>query len=95
MYTSEGKQQAEQLLEKYTPMVKKIAYHLMARLPADIHIDDIIQSGLIGLLDASRQYDPRQGAQFETYATIRVRGAILDSLTPNNTPTSFKFISVS
>jgi len=80
MYTSEGKQQAEQLLEKYTPMVKKIAYHLMARLPADIHIDDIIQSGLIGLLDASRQYDPRQGAQFETYATIRVRGAILDEV---------------
>ncbi|MCU7837376.1 MAG: RNA polymerase sigma factor FliA [gamma proteobacterium symbiont of Taylorina sp.] len=80
MYTSEGKQQAGQLLEKYTPLVKKIAYHLMARLPAEIHIDDIIQSGLIGLLDASKQYDPRQGAQFETYATIRIRGAILDEV---------------
>ncbi|MCK5662896.1 MAG: RNA polymerase sigma factor FliA [Thiotrichaceae bacterium] len=80
MYTSEGKQLAEQLLEQYAPLVKKIAYHMAARLPADIHIDDIIQSGLIGLLDASKQYDPRQGAQFETYATIRIRGAILDEV---------------
>lgn len=80
MYTSEGKQLAGQLLEKYTPLVKKISYHLVGRLPADIHIDDIIQSGLIGLLDASKQYDPKQGAQFETYATIRIRGAILDEV---------------
>jgi RNA polymerase sigma factor FliA len=80
MYTSEGKQLAEQLIEQYAPLVKKIAYHLSARLPADIHIDDIIQSGLIGLLDASRHYDPRQGAQFETYATIRIKGAILDEV---------------
>ncbi len=80
MYTPEGKQIAEQLVEKYAPLVKKIAYHLSARLPADIHIDDIIQSGLIGLLDASKHYDPEQGAQFETYATIRIRGAILDEV---------------
>lgn len=80
MYTPEGKQLANQLVEKYTPLVKKIAYHLSARLPADIHIDDIIQSGLIGLLDASKHYDPGQGAQFETYATIRIRGAILDEV---------------
>ena len=80
MYTSEGKQLAEQLVERYAPLVKKIAYHLLARLPADIHIDDIIQTGLIGLLDASKQYDPRQGAQFETYATIRIRGAMLDEV---------------
>ena len=80
MYTPEGKQLADQLVEKYTPLVKKIAYHLSARLPADIHIDDIIQSGLIGLLDASKHYDPKQGAQFETYATIRIRGAILDEV---------------
>ncbi len=80
MYTPEGKQIAEQLVKKYAPLVKKIAYHLSARLPADIHIDDIIQSGLIGLLDASKHYDPEQGAQFETYATIRIRGAILDEV---------------
>ncbi len=80
MYSSEGKQIAEQLVEKYAPLVKKIAYHMSARLPADIHIDDIIQSGLMGLLDAGKNYDARQGAQFETYATIRIRGAILDEV---------------
>ncbi len=80
MYSPEEKLAADQLLEKYTPLVKKIAWHLSSRLPADIHIDDIIQSGLIGLLDASKHYDPSQGAQFETYATIRIRGAILDEV---------------
>ncbi|MCU7940666.1 MAG: RNA polymerase sigma factor FliA [gamma proteobacterium symbiont of Bathyaustriella thionipta] len=80
MYSSEDKQIADQLVEKYAPLVKKIAYHMSARLPADIHIDDIIQSGLIGLLDAGKHYDPKQGAQFETYATIRIRGAILDEV---------------
>ena len=80
MYSPEEKQAADQLLEKYTPLVKKIAWHLSSRLPADIHIDDIIQSGLIGLLDASKHYDPSQGAQFETYAGIRIRGAILDEV---------------
>ncbi|NOQ78414.1 MAG: FliA/WhiG family RNA polymerase sigma factor [Gammaproteobacteria bacterium] len=80
MYSSEGKQIADQLVERYAPLVKKIAYHMSARLPADIHIDDIIQSGLIGLLDAGKNYDPKQGAQFETYATIRIRGAILDEV---------------
>lgn len=80
MYSSDGKEIAEQLVEKYTPLVKKIAYHMSARLPADIHIDDIIQSGLIGLLDAGKHYDSSQGAQFETYATIRIRGAILDEV---------------
>ncbi len=80
MYSSEGKEIAEQLVEKYAPLVKKIAYHMSARLPAEIHIDDIIQSGLIGLLDAGKHYDPSQGAQFETYATIRIRGAILDEV---------------
>ncbi len=80
MYSAEEKKAADQLIERYLPLVKKIAYHLSARLPADIHIDDIIQSGMIGLLDASKHYDPRQGAQFETYATIRIRGAILDEV---------------
>ncbi len=80
MYSAEEKKAADQLIERYLPLVKKIAYHLSARLPADIHIDDIIQSGMIGLLDASKHYDPGQGAQFETYATIRIRGAILDEV---------------
>ena len=80
MYSSEGKQIADQLVEKYVPLVKRIAYHMSARLPADIHIDDIIQSGLMGLLHAGKNYDPKLGAQFETYASIRIRGAILDEV---------------
>ncbi len=80
MYSSADKLIADQLIEKYAPLVKKIAYHMSARLPADVHIDDIIQSGLIGLLNAGKNYDAKQGAQFETYATIRIRGAILDEV---------------
>jgi RNA polymerase sigma factor for flagellar operon FliA len=70
----------DKLVASHAPMVKKIAYHLMARLPASVQVDDLIQAGLIGLLDAGKHYDPSQGAQFETYATIRVRGAMLDEV---------------
>ncbi|MDA8382357.1 MAG: RNA polymerase sigma factor FliA [Betaproteobacteria bacterium] len=64
----------------YAPLVKRIAYHLMARLPSSVQIDDLIQAGLIGLLDAATHFDASQGAQFETYAVQRVRGAMLDEL---------------
>ncbi len=70
----------DKLVESHAPMVKKIAFHLMARLPASVQVDDLIQAGLIGLLDAGKHYDPSQGAQFDTYATIRVRGAMLDEV---------------
>ncbi|MFK5986308.1 MAG: RNA polymerase sigma factor FliA [Pseudomonadota bacterium] len=70
----------DRLVESHAPMVKRIAYHLMARLPASVQVDDLIQAGLIGLLDAGKHYDPSQGAQFDTYATIRVRGAMLDEV---------------
>jgi RNA polymerase sigma factor for flagellar operon FliA len=65
-------------------LVSKIAYHLAARLPASVVVDDLIQVGMIGLLDASQQYDPSQGAAFTTYATIRIRGAMLDELRRND-----------
>ena len=68
------------LAQEYSPLVKRIAYHLMARLPASVEVDDLIQAGLIGLLDAVSNYDGSQGAQFESYATQRVRGAMLDQL---------------
>lgn len=77
-------QQAEQIITKHSDLVQRIAYHLSARLPASVVIDDLIQVGMIGLLDASQQYDPTQGAQFETYATIRIRGAMLDELRRND-----------
>jgi len=80
MYPSQDKDYSSQLVEKYAPLVKKIAHHLMARLPASVMVDDLIQTGLMGLLDASKHYDPSQGAKFETYATIRIRGSMLDEV---------------
>lgn len=68
------------LVDEHVPLVKRIAYHLLARLPANVQVDDLIQSGIIGLLEASRHYDPSQGASFETYAGIRIRGAMLDEV---------------
>ena len=75
---------AETLIEEHSGLVSRIAYHLAARLPASVVVDDLIQVGMIGLLDASQQYDPSQGAAFTTYATIRIRGAMLDELRRND-----------
>nr|WP_296748858.1 RNA polymerase sigma factor FliA [Thioalkalivibrio sp.] len=68
------------LVEKHVPLVKRIAYHLLGRLPADVQVDDLIQAGVLGLLEAARLYDASQGASFETYAGIRIRGAMLDEV---------------
>lgn len=65
---------------KYAPLVKRIAYHLVSRLPPSVLPDDLIQAGMIGLLEAARNYDSTQGASFETYAGIRIRGAMLDEI---------------
>lgn len=82
-YTSEGKPTKSdnnaQQVEKYAPLVKKIAYRLIAKLPANVLLDDLIQNGMLGLLDALSRYQ-EMGAQFETYATQRIRGAMLDGL---------------
>ncbi|MCF6353532.1 MAG: RNA polymerase sigma factor FliA [Candidatus Polarisedimenticolaceae bacterium] len=69
-----------ELVTQHAPLVKRIAYHLMNRLPPNIQADDLIQAGMIGLLEASRNYDPSQGASFETYAGIRIRGSMLDEI---------------
>jgi RNA polymerase sigma factor for flagellar operon FliA len=68
------------LLERHTVLVKRIAYHLLARLPASVLVDDLIQSGMIGLLEASNNFDNSKGASFETFAGIRIRGAMLDEI---------------
>lgn len=70
----------DDLVREYLPMVKRIAYHMMTRLPASVEVDDLIQAGLMGLMDAVDRFDDEQGALFETYATQRVRGAMLDEL---------------
>lgn len=70
----------DDVIRQYLPLVKRIAYHMMARLPASVEVDDLIQVGLIGLMDAIDRFDGSQGAQFESYATQRIRGAMLDDL---------------
>jgi len=77
-YVLAGQLPPEELVERYAPLVRKIANHLLGRLPEGVELEDLVQTGLIGLLDAARQYSATKGASFETYASIRVRGAMLD-----------------
>lgn len=85
MYSSlNAAEDIDSFLKRHAPLVKRIAYHLAGRLPASVMVDDLIQAGMVGLLEASRLYDPKQGASFETYASIRVRGAMLDELRRND-----------
>lgn len=67
-------------LEQYSSLVKRIAHHLLGRLPPSVLVDDLIQSGMIGLIEAQQNYDNSKGASFETYAGIRIRGAMLDEV---------------
>lgn len=69
-----------EVVESYAPLVKRIAHHLLLRMPASVQVDDLIQSGMIGLLEAARKYDVTKGASFETYAGIRIRGSMLDEV---------------
>lgn len=69
-----------ELIGRHSELVQKIAYHLMARLPASVLVDDLVQSGMIGLLEAARNFDATKGASFETFAGIRIRGAMLDEM---------------
>lgn len=68
------------LVDEHVPLVKRIAYHLLGRLPANVQVEDLIQAGVVGLLEAARNYDASQGASFETFAGIRIRGAMLDEV---------------
>lgn len=68
------------LLQQHAELVKRIAYHVAARLPPSVDVDDLIQAGVIGLIEASRHYNGERGASFETYAGIRIRGAMMDEL---------------
>ncbi|MBI5909850.1 MAG: RNA polymerase sigma factor FliA [Betaproteobacteria bacterium] len=78
--TATATRDIQHYLTQYAPLVKRIAHHMMAKLPASVEIDDIIQTGMLGLLDAVNRYEESHGAQFETYAAQRIRGAILDGL---------------
>ena len=80
MYSKPSRDSQYELIERYAPLVKRIAYHLLARLPASVQVDDLIQAGMIGLLEVSSKYDATKGASFETYAGIRIRGAMIDEI---------------
>ena len=70
----------DEVVVEFAPLVKMIAVRLAARLPANMQVDDLVQAGMIGLLDAIEKYDPGREAQFRTYAEFRIRGAMLDDL---------------
>src|SRR5690606_29078726 len=80
MYADSRPDNGDELIRRHAPLVKRIAYHLSARLPSGVLLDDLIQSGMIGLLEAARRYDASKGASFETYAGIRIRGAMMDEI---------------
>ncbi len=80
MYTVKGKADKSDLLTEHMPLVKRLAHHMKAKLPPSVEVDDLIQAGMIGLLDAITRYEETHGAQFETYAVLRIRGAMLDEL---------------
>ncbi|RJF98682.1 RNA polymerase sigma factor FliA [Noviherbaspirillum saxi] len=80
MYTVSGKSDKNHLLEEHAPLVKRLAHQMKAKLPPSVEVDDLIQAGMIGLLDAVSRYEETHGAQFETYAVQRIRGAMLDEL---------------
>jgi RNA polymerase sigma factor for flagellar operon FliA len=80
MYTQKGQLQSNELLKQYSPLVRRLAHQMIAKLPANVEIDDLIQVGMMGLSDALARFDVSQGVQFETFATQRIRGAMLDEL---------------
>lgn len=84
MYTEQGKIDKSGMLTQYAPLVRRLALQLIAKLPASVELDDMIQAGMLGLLDATNRYQESQGAQFATYASHRIRGAMLDELRAND-----------
>ena len=84
MYTAKGRLDTNELLKQHSPLVRRLAHQMIAKLPANVHIDDLIQVGMMGLHDALGRFDPGQGVQFETFATQRIRGAMLDELRGND-----------
>ena len=80
MYTAKGQLDREHMIRQYVPLVRRLAHHMIAKLPANVELDDLIQVGMIGLSEALTRYEAAQGVQFETFATQRIRGAMIDEL---------------
>ncbi len=85
-----GRDEEESILE-HLPLVKWIAYRLAVRLPYNLEVQDLISAGTLGLLQAMRDFDPSRKNRFQTYASIRIRGAMLDAIREQDwTPRSFR-----
>ncbi len=80
MYTAKGQLERNALIRQHVPLVRRIAHHMIAKLPPNVELDDLIQVGMIGLADALTRFEAAQGVQFETFASQRIRGAMLDEL---------------
>ena len=80
MYTAKGTLNRDEQLRKYSPLVRRLAHHMIAKLPPSVELDDLIQVGMIGLTEAIARFEPTQGVQFETFASQRIRGAMIDEL---------------
>ena len=80
MYTAKGQLDLNSMIKQYSPLVRRLAHQMIAKLPANVEINDLMQVGLIGLTDALSRFDANQGVQFETFATQRIRGVMLDEL---------------
>jgi RNA polymerase sigma factor for flagellar operon FliA len=79
-YNQKPAPSVNQVIDDYGFLVKKIAYHLLARLPSSVELDDLIQAGMMGLIEAFKRFESTKGASFETYAGIRIRGSIMDEV---------------
>ena len=80
MYTAKGHLDRDAMIRQYVPLVRKLAHHMIAKLPPNVELDDLVQVGMIGLTEALSRYEAAQGVQFETFATQRIRGAMIDEL---------------
>ncbi|MCU0951513.1 MAG: RNA polymerase sigma factor FliA [Burkholderiaceae bacterium] len=84
VYSPRGTVERQDYVKQYAPLVRRLAHQMVARLPANVELDDMIQAGMMGLMDAVGRYEESQGTQFEHYAASRIRGAMLDELRAND-----------
>ena len=80
MYNAKGKIEENDLFEQHRPLVRRVALHMRVQLPASVDLEDMIQGGCFGLMDAIKRFDPKKGIPFEAYAKLRIRGAIIDEI---------------
>jgi RNA polymerase sigma factor for flagellar operon FliA len=98
MYSEVSNLNGPDSIVRHAKLVKRIAFHLLNRLPPTVQVDDLIQSGMVGLLEAAGNFDSKMGASFETFAGIRIRGAMIDEVrksdwTPRSVHRKFRAVT--